>query len=280
MADIRQIIAEAANRYGVNPDAMTAIAKIESGFNPSAQNPNSSAGGLFQQIDSNARAYGVSDRFDPVQSAEGAARFAQENTRTLRNVLGRDPSAGELYLAHQQGPGGASRLLRNPNARAADVVGADAVRLNGGTLDMTAGEFANIWINKAERALGQVSGGAGDTQLTGQQGGDTIAAPTVTPSQAANVYQAYISGQMSDEQAAAYQADVAAGRMIVPEGVTLEAPAAEPAQVAAPIVNLDPSVVANVYNAYASGQMSPEQAAAYTSDVQSGIMQLPEGADA
>jgi Transglycosylase SLT domain len=143
---------------GLPSGYLNTMAIIESGGNPSAQNDNSTAGGLFQQIDSNAAAYGVTDRFDPVQSTEGAVAFAQDNTVALARVLGREPTGGELYLAHQQGPGGATKLLSNPSALAVDLVGADAVRLNGGTLDMTAQEFANIWINKYEKIA---SGGVG-----------------------------------------------------------------------------------------------------------------------
>jgi hypothetical protein len=151
--------------YNLPGGYMATMAQIESGGDPNAQNSESSAGGLFQQIDSNAEAYGVANRFDPAQSADGAARFAVDNANTLRKVLGRDPTGAELYLAHQQGPGGATALLSNPNARAVDVVGADAVRLNGGSADMTAGEFAGIWINKFNKIQGN-SGGVSTQPVT------------------------------------------------------------------------------------------------------------------
>lgn len=147
-------IVGAANRHGVDPLAMTVIAQLESGGDPSAQNPNSSAGGLFQFIDSTASQYGLADRFDPDQAADAGARLARDNAQVLAGVLGRQPNIGELYLAHQQGAGGASKLLGNPNALAVDVVGADAVKLNGGNANMTAGEFADLWINKANKAAG------------------------------------------------------------------------------------------------------------------------------
>lgn len=143
--------------YNLPSGYMATMAQIESGGDPNAQNPNSSAGGLFQQLDANADAYGVANKFDPAQSADGAARFAVDNSNTLSKVLGRQPTGAELYLAHQQGPGGASALLSNPNARAVDIVGADAVRLNGGSADMTAGEFAGIWINKFNNIQGNAA---------------------------------------------------------------------------------------------------------------------------
>lgn len=135
-------------KYGLPSGFLEKTAYIESRGNPKAKNPNSSAGGLFQQIDSNAKEWGVKDRFDPVQSTEGAAKFAASNAKYLRGILGREPTGGELYLAHQQGPGGAAKLLSNPNALAVDIVGEKAVKLNGGNVNMTAGEFANIWISK------------------------------------------------------------------------------------------------------------------------------------
>ena len=136
---------------GLPSGFLNTMAIIESGGDPNAKNDSSSAGGLFQQIDSNAAAYGVTDRFDPMQSTEGAVAFAQDNTVYLANKLGREPTGGELYLAHQQGPAGAARLLSNPDTLAVDIVGEKAVKLNGGSTDMTAQEFANIWINKYDR---------------------------------------------------------------------------------------------------------------------------------
>ncbi|MDR9393990.1 MAG: transglycosylase SLT domain-containing protein [Roseovarius sp.] len=124
--------------------------QIESGGDPNAQNPGSSAGGPFQFIDSTAEAYGLEDRFDPGQSTDAAVRLAKDNQRVLRNALGRDPTGAELYLAHQQGAGGAVDLLTAEGPRLASaVVGEEAVRLNGGDPNTTtAREFANIWIDK------------------------------------------------------------------------------------------------------------------------------------
>ncbi len=45
---IIDIITEAANKYGQNPQAMIAVARCESGLNPNAYNARSGASGLFQ----------------------------------------------------------------------------------------------------------------------------------------------------------------------------------------------------------------------------------------
>jgi soluble lytic murein transglycosylase-like protein len=155
-ANVDTIITEAASRYGIDPEALKRIAELESGGNPNAKNPNSSAGGLFQFIDSTAAAYGLQNRFDPVQSADAAARLARDNSRYLSERLGRAPTAAELYLAHQQGPAGAARLLSNPSARASDIVGAQAVTLNGGSADMSAGDFSRLWLQKAGQTAGSI----------------------------------------------------------------------------------------------------------------------------
>lgn len=149
-ANVGQVIDAAATRYGQDPKVLRRIAWLESRGDPNAQNPNSSAGGLFQFVDTTAKEYGVANKMDAGQSADGAARLLRDNRAGLIKVLGREPTVGELYLAHQQGLGGASRLLAHPDEKATRIVGPNAVKLNGGTSDMTAREFANMWIRKAE----------------------------------------------------------------------------------------------------------------------------------
>lgn len=135
------------SKYGLPQGFLRRMAQIESKFNPNAQNPNSSAGGLFQFIDSTAKNYGLGNKFDPVASTDAASRLAVDNKNYLAKILGRDPTSGELYLAHQQGAGGAAKLLSNPSAPAADIVGLKAANLNGGA-GLTAGELAQKWTSK------------------------------------------------------------------------------------------------------------------------------------
>lgn len=160
MANVQEIIANAANKYGVPVEALLAIAKIESNFNADAANPNSTASGLFQFTDGTAGDMGLTGdkRNDAEAQAEAAAKMAASNSRSLTATLGRAPTAGELYLAHQQGLAGAKALLSNPNAPASEVLArfhggnaAKAITQNGGNLNMTAGEFANQWVNKGNK---------------------------------------------------------------------------------------------------------------------------------
>ncbi len=141
------MFSEAEQKFQLPPGYLARTAQIESGGNPGAKNPNSSASGLFQFVKGTARQYGV-DPMDPVSSTMGAAQLAADNKAILTRALGREPNAGELYLAHQQGGAGAAKLLSNPTMMAKDVVGAEAVRLNGGDANMTTQDFANKWVQK------------------------------------------------------------------------------------------------------------------------------------
>lgn len=152
--NVAGVIAEAANRYGQDADTLQKIAMLESRGNPGAKNPSSSAGGLFQFVDGTAGDYGLADRYDAAQASDAAARLLRDNRNRLLKNLGREPTPGELYLAHQQGAGGAINLLRDPSQRAVDVLGREQVRLNlpssmrGRADSITAGEFASLWTKK------------------------------------------------------------------------------------------------------------------------------------
>lgn len=156
MSDISAVIRAAAERYGLDPEYMLRKAGIEAGagLDPRAQNPNSSAGGLFQFVDKTWQQYGRGgDKYDPAANADAAARLTLDNRNALRTGLGRDPTPGELYLAHQQGAGGALKLLRDTNA----PVSGDAIRLNGGRDGMTAGDFARKWTSRFDGAQAPVA---------------------------------------------------------------------------------------------------------------------------
>lgn len=146
---------------------------IESGGDPKAQNPNSSAKGLHQWVDSTAKEYGLlGDGFDyrgDVEKEKAAfKKFTQNNKKILQKRMDREPTNAELYLAHQQGAGGASALLESRDEKAIDtltrVYSGDRSKAkksiidNGGKVDMTSGEFADLWINKYNERAGGKTG--------------------------------------------------------------------------------------------------------------------------
>ena len=151
-------ICQAAQSTGISFDYLLTTAKIESNFNPSAQASTSSAKGLYQFIDQTwlgtmkqdgaalglgryagaiARSadghYDVSDpamraailrlRSDPQVSAMLAGALTRNNAALVSSNIGRQPSSGELYIAHFLGADGAGKLIngaaKQPHARAA-----------------------------------------------------------------------------------------------------------------------------------------------------------------
>ncbi len=173
MSDLTDIIAGAATRYGQDPATLTRIGQIESGLNPAAHNA-SGADGLFQFMPKTAASYGLTNTQDPVASADAAARLLRDNRTYLTKTLGRDPTGGELYVAHQEGASGAAKLLANPDAPAASLIGTQAVLQNGGNQGMTARDFANMWTSRydgakapAGRSLGALYAG----NVNASQGG-------------------------------------------------------------------------------------------------------------
>lgn len=172
MTDIAAIIANAFRARGLDPRVGLRIAQIESSLNPNARNQNSSAGGLFQFIDSTAARYGLRNKFDPVASAEAAARLTADNASALSRALGRAPDGAELYLAHQQGAGGALNILRDPNgpARGANF------DLNGG-VGQTKGAFADAWRRKFEGGPAMVLPDAAAGPAPPQEPPRAVAAP-------------------------------------------------------------------------------------------------------
>lgn len=165
---------------GFSPQGLARTAQIESSGNPNAVNGH--AAGMFQFMPGTWKQYGQGSPFDPNAATEAAQHYAADNKRLLTNALGRAPTDAELYLAHQQGGPGAVNLLSNPNATAASIVGLKAVVANGGRPDMTAGQFANLWINKfngpgktANFNLGGPMPGGTNMALPQQMGGSTLA---------------------------------------------------------------------------------------------------------
>ena len=130
-----------------SPSGIARTVYIESRGNPNAGAGTSHVGaGQFSV--GTAKAVGISDRSDFTQNVYGIQKYAAMNRPVLAKTLGRDPTDAELYLAHQQGPAGASKLLANPNARAGDLVGDAAIRGNGGDPNAPASAFTAKWIAK------------------------------------------------------------------------------------------------------------------------------------
>lgn len=149
--EVAAAIQAAAERNGLNwsrPDYLPRVAQIESSGDPNAR--NGSAAGLFQFMPRTAKAFGLSNPFDPAEASNAAARLTQTNEKSLTNALGRAPTDGEMYLAHQQGAVGASKILANPGSTMGALGLGKAAAGNGGSPDTLARDFASKWVGKLD----------------------------------------------------------------------------------------------------------------------------------
>ena len=161
-------IRSASQQTGISFDYLLKTAYRESALNPKAQASTSSARGLFQFIDTtwlatvkeDGAAFGLQQyanqiektgdgqyfvrdpmvraqilklRDNPEIASNMAAAFSRRNAAEIQSVLGRQPTEGELYIAHFLGANGAKRFLSlrasNPNASAATAF-PEAARAN------------------------------------------------------------------------------------------------------------------------------------------------------
>lgn len=90
----------AARKHGISASLLAAVAKAESGFNPSARSP-AGAMGLMQFMPGTAAGMGVNP-WDPASAIDGAARY-------LRSNLDRFGSIQLALAAYNAGPGNVSK---------------------------------------------------------------------------------------------------------------------------------------------------------------------------
>lgn len=170
MNDLATLFESVGQKYGLPPGLMSRTAWIESKFKP-ATNPLSGAAGYFQFMPGTAARYGLQNPYDPAESADAAARNFVNIRNFLQNKLGRDISPAEYYLGHQQGEGGAFKLLSNPSANASQSLGTKHVGWNAGNAQMTNQDFANMWMSKFNgAAIGKSPASAPQTGQTGNTG--------------------------------------------------------------------------------------------------------------
>ena len=150
-APVVDAIRQGADKTGTSFAYLLKTAQRESALDPQAKAPTSSATGLFQFIEQtwlglmkqegpNLGLNGLADtivprgdgsygvegadarqqilklRENPEVSSVLAGRLTQQNRAVLADATGRDPSGGELYMAHLLGARGATNLIRMATA--------------------------------------------------------------------------------------------------------------------------------------------------------------------
>ena len=110
------LLQSSADKYKLPTSLLSNIAQAESGGRADAQNPRSSAGGVFQFIDQTWNQLGGSPqgKNNPEENIDLGAKYTRQNSEYLKDQLGRNPSYAEVYAAHHFGPG-VVKMLKNAN---------------------------------------------------------------------------------------------------------------------------------------------------------------------
>lgn len=148
-------VAPVAPTSGIPQGYLASARTAESGGNDRAANPNSSALGRYQFLESTwnglAQQYPElqltpDGRTDPAQQERAMARFTQDNASALSGS-GIPVNPGTLYAAHFLGAGGAQKVLTaDPNSPMSALVDPGVIAANPQLRGMTAGSFAE-WAN-------------------------------------------------------------------------------------------------------------------------------------
>lgn len=146
-------IAAAGAQYGVDPKALEAIAMMESGGNPNAVS-KTGAVGMYQFTKGTAEEMGLTNRYDESANIIAGARLYAKNREQLRKKLKREPTANEIYLAHQQGAGGAAQIIRASETGNENLISSNVRRnmnLNNG-IGLTSKQFIDLQSSKLASA--------------------------------------------------------------------------------------------------------------------------------
>ena len=171
-------IARKARQDGVDPSVALTISHIETGgsFSHTAQNPNTSAHGLFQIVNKTWKGQGGGDRNNVDEQIKQGLKHIKNANSYITSKMGRPPVAHEQYLGHLLGPSGAVAVLKaDPNAKLIDVVrkydskNANAIVKNNGMSGLTVGQAIDKWRTKWN-SLSSRYGGNGTSSAIGMDG--------------------------------------------------------------------------------------------------------------
>lgn len=96
-ADINALINQSANKYGVDPKLVSAVAQAESNYTPSAVS-DAGAVGVMQLMPDTASSLGVTNIYDPRDNIEGGVKYIKQLLNTF------DGDVSKAVAAYNAGP--------------------------------------------------------------------------------------------------------------------------------------------------------------------------------
>ena len=122
--EMQELVAERAAANGLSPVMGLALVSVENAkFNPKEQ-ASSGASGMTQIMPKFYKDYGVNatNVWDAKTNLDATFSKRAKDIKNFEKQVGREPTAGEVYMMHQQGPGGAKILAKNPDIPAHEAL--------------------------------------------------------------------------------------------------------------------------------------------------------------
>lgn len=256
-------IAAAAQQNGATPQESTYVKRLgqfESHGDPNAQN-GASTGVMQFHPDTFQRVLPGGNINSVADQTKAALTMSRQDRQALQGA-GVTPDDGNTYILHQQGPAGGKALLTAPpNLNAVSVLtpiygdaatAKKAIVNNGGTPDMTAGQFVQMTHDKFMGAAPTAAGSA--PPAAPAAGGGRVLATGTNFGAAQALTAAAQSGKTGQDLLSslppAQQAQVKAlaeGRLPFPSGMALKTPYWQ--NLIGVVAQYDPSFNAQDYNA-------------------------------
>ncbi len=101
------LIEQASAKYGIDPQLVKSVIKVESNFDPGAVS-HAGAKGLMQLMDATAAELGVEDSFDAAQNINGGVAYLAQQLRRF------DGDVRLALAAYNAGPGAVARYQDVP----------------------------------------------------------------------------------------------------------------------------------------------------------------------
>lgn len=203
------------------------------------------------------------ERSNADQVSEAGAKtpfqIIPETRKAVLNKYGLD-----AYLSPENAAEAAGLLLKESLQRNKGDVKLAVAEYHGGTDPKNWGQRTKSYIERVSSGLGESQPRQSTFQRTMQaQGG-------IPEGSIQNIYSAYSSGQMSPEESADFEADVKAGKIMLPSNAQLKSADGSIKTGVEPML-----LPQEVTNAYVNNQMSDKERADLEADMRAGLVKLP-----